>query len=125
MTYNVMALLDDMFERSAGNDSPACWPTSPPADDLPSPYWSKRAAALLATIADDDQRVALRDLYDEREAIAFVDGRLSPHDAGRLAYDELAETVKKSNLADDQALDCHPSIGYDKQHGTKKTQNDE
>jgi hypothetical protein len=59
----------------------------------PRRRWKEQAAALLATVADSTLREDLRHLFDEREAIASVDGGLDDYRASQLAYQELAARV--------------------------------
>jgi len=53
--------------------------------------WAKRASALIASLNDEDQRVAARDHFEERAAICEWDGGLSRQDAEALAYREIRE----------------------------------
>jgi hypothetical protein len=69
--------------------------TSPTA---PRSRWREQAEALLATVDDPDLREDFRLVYDEREAIASVDGGLGDDDAGRLAYAELVAAVDGKGL---------------------------
>ena len=59
--------------------------------------WAQRASALLATVADAERRVALRDLFEERAAICEHDGKLSRAEAEQVAFEELRAA------ADDEA----------------------
>ena len=61
-----------------------------------SVYWAKQAAALLSAVERPDLRADLRYLFEEREAIACVDGHLSAHEAGRLAFDQLRRAIGPS-----------------------------
>ena len=70
-------------------------PTGDSGIEPRSVYWAQQAAALLSTINDGDLRADLRYLYEEREAIACIDGHLSADDAGRLAYGELRGAIQK------------------------------
>jgi hypothetical protein len=55
--------------------------------------WAMKASALLAGIGDTERRIALRDSFEERAAIAEHDGGLSLDDAERLAFEELAAAL--------------------------------
>ncbi len=70
-------------------------PTGDSGIETRSIYWAQQAAALLSMIDDDDLRADLRYLYEEREAIACIDGHLSADDAGRLAFGELRDAIRK------------------------------
>jgi len=59
----------------------------------PRRRWKEQAQALLTTVDDPDLREDLRHIFDEREAIASVDGGLDDDEAGRLAYRQLAGAV--------------------------------
>ena len=59
-----------------------------------SGYWAKRAAVLLANVQDDQRRADFRYLFEEREAIACLDGGLSADSAGRLAIGELRAAMR-------------------------------
>ncbi len=59
----------------------------------PRRRWSAQAQALLAPVTDQALREDLLYMFDEREAIASVDGRLSDDLAGELAYRELVPVV--------------------------------
>jgi predicted transcriptional regulator len=59
----------------------------------PRRRWKEQAEASLTTVNDPDLREDLRHIFDEREAIASVDGQLGDHEAGRLAYEQLAAAV--------------------------------
>jgi len=54
--------------------------------------WRQQAEALIVGHPDDDREDLLH-LFDEREAIASIDGNLDDDDAGRLAYGELASRL--------------------------------
>jgi hypothetical protein len=59
----------------------------------PRRRWREQAEALLATVADPAHRADLQHLFDEREAIASVDGGLDEDRAGQLAYREVIAHV--------------------------------
>jgi len=59
----------------------------------PRRRWREQAAALVSAVADQAHREDLQHLFDEREAIASVDGGLDDDHAGQLAYQELAAQV--------------------------------
>jgi len=59
----------------------------------PRRRWRAQARALLAPVTAPAVREDLLYLFDEREAIASVDGRLSDDLAGELAYRELVPRV--------------------------------
>jgi hypothetical protein len=59
----------------------------------PRHRWRTQAQALLAPVTAPALREDLLYLFDEREAIASVDGRLSDDLAGELAYRELVPKV--------------------------------
>ena len=79
-----------LLSREAGES-----PTGDSGIEARSAYWAQQAAAMLSTIDDDDLRADLRYLYEEREAIACIDGHLSADDAGRLAFGELRGAIQK------------------------------
>jgi len=56
----------------------------------PRRRWKEQGDALLATVDDPAPREDLQHIFDEREAIASVDGGLDDDRAGQLAYRELA-----------------------------------
>jgi hypothetical protein len=55
----------------------------------PDARWRSQAEALLSRLADAEPRGELLEAFDERRAIAAVDGGLDEDRAGRLAYREL------------------------------------
>jgi len=59
----------------------------------PRRRWKEQAEALLMTVDDLSLREDIRHLFDEREAIASVDGGLDDDRAGRLAYRELEDRL--------------------------------
>jgi len=59
----------------------------------PRRRWKEQAEALLTTLDDPALREDLRHIFDEREAIASVDGGLGDDEAGRLAYEQIAAAV--------------------------------
>lgn len=59
----------------------------------PRRRWKEQSESLLTTVDDPDLREDLRHIFDEREAIASVDGGLGDDEAGRLAYQQLAGAV--------------------------------
>ena len=59
----------------------------------PRRRWKEQAESLLAAVGAPGLRDDLRHIFDEREAIASVDGGLSDDEAGRLAYQQLAAAV--------------------------------
>ena len=58
--------------------------------------WARQAAALLATVADPDRRVDLRELFEHRAAVCEFDGGLSRPDAERIALAELQAAMQKA-----------------------------
>ncbi len=62
----------------------------------PLDYWARQAAALLATVADPDRRVDLRELFEHRAALCEFDGGLSRTDAERIAFAELQGCARGS-----------------------------
>jgi hypothetical protein len=60
----------------------------------PRRRWREQAEALVAMHPDEDREDLLH-LFDEREAIAALDGGLSDQDAGRLAYQTLQAGMKE------------------------------
>ena len=62
----------------------------------PRQRWRSQADVLVADVPADDREDLLH-LFDEREAIASVDGGLDDHDAGRLAYDTLCDHLREQN----------------------------
>ena len=64
-------------------------PEAPRQMDVRSQQWAQRASALLATVADAERRVALRDMFEERAAICEHDGGMLREEAERLAFEEL------------------------------------
>ena len=59
----------------------------------PRRRWKEQAEALLTTVDDPALREDLRHVFDEREAIASMDGDLGDDEAGRLAYEQIAARV--------------------------------
>ena len=59
-------------------------------------HWARQAAGLLATIADPDLRVDLRELFEHRAAVCEFDGGLSRADAERIAFTELQAAMQKA-----------------------------
>ena len=55
--------------------------------------WAQYASALLATVADVERRVALRDLFEERAAICEYDGGMLREEAEQVAFEELRAAV--------------------------------
>ena len=68
----------------------------------PRRRWKEQAEALLTTVDDPGLREDLRHIFDEREAIASVDGGLGDDQAGRLAYRQLAAAVAALPGEEDQ-----------------------
>lgn len=66
-------------------------------DQLADPRrrWKEQARSLLATITDPALREDLQHLFDEREAIASVDGGLDDQSAGQMAYETLKNHLRK------------------------------
>ena len=60
--------------------------------------WVRRAAAILAEVADNDLRADLRYCYEERCGIAEYDGELSRPDAEKLAYHELLRAMERDGI---------------------------
>jgi len=57
--------------------------------------WARRAAALLATVADPDRRADLRELFEHRAGVCEFDGNLSRDDAERFACGELRAAMRR------------------------------
>lgn len=57
--------------------------------DDPRRRWHEQTSALLASIADDAVRDDLRHIFDEREAIASIDGGLDDDHSGQIAYETI------------------------------------
>ncbi len=55
----------------------------------PRRRWRLQAESVLANVVDPDLHECLQHLFDEREAIAVVDGKLCENEAGRLAYEQV------------------------------------
>jgi len=60
----------------------------------PRRRWRSQAEALIAGCLDEDCEDLLR-LFDEREAIASVDGGLDGHHAGQLAHETLKNHLRE------------------------------
>ena len=60
----------------------------------PRRRWREQAEALIAGRPDED-REGLLHLFDEREAIASIDGGLDDHQAGQLAYETLKNHLRE------------------------------
>jgi hypothetical protein len=58
-----------------------------------TPTNAQRAAALIADVADDALRVALRDGFEERMSICTIDGGLTDAQAERIALAEVRDTL--------------------------------
>ena len=86
---------DAATDKSLLPREPGESPTGDSSIETHSVYWAQQAAALLSMIDDDDLRADLRYLFEEREAIACIDGHLSADDAGRLAFGELRGAIRK------------------------------
>ena len=87
--------VDAATDKSLLPREPGESPTGDSDIETRSVCWAQQAAALLSMIDDDDLRADLRYLYEEREAIACIDGHLSADDAGRLAFGELRSAIQK------------------------------
>lgn len=59
----------------------------------PRRRWRVQAEALVGAVTDDDLRHDLLETFDEREAIASVDGGLDDEAAGRLAYEVVLQEL--------------------------------
>ncbi len=86
---------DAATDKSLLPREPGELPTGDSGIEARSAYWAQQAAALLSMLDDDDLRADLRYLFEEREAIACIDGHLSADDAGRLAFGELRGAIRK------------------------------
>ena len=60
----------------------------------PPGAWARRAAALLATIDDPDQRAALREDFEHRAGVCEFDGGLSRDEAERVAFVEIQSKLR-------------------------------
>jgi len=60
----------------------------------PIPRWREQAEALVAGHPDEDREDLLH-LFEEREAIASVDGGQDDYRAGRLAYEALNHRLRE------------------------------
>ena len=60
--------------------------------------WAQAAAAILATVADDDQRADLRYLFEERAGICEYEGNLSRVDAERIGYECLLRAMTEAGI---------------------------
>ncbi|WP_428388491.1 hypothetical protein [Mucisphaera sp.] len=58
--------------------------------------WLVRAHGLLEGVEEEPRRVALRDAFEERAAIACFEGGLSRAEAEKLAFDELVMELMKN-----------------------------
>jgi len=63
------------------------------APPLPAGTWGQCASALLARVADDAKRAALREAFEERAAICQHEGRLGVDEAERIAFLQLCSLV--------------------------------
>jgi hypothetical protein len=61
----------------------------------PRRRWRVQAEALVGSVAQPAQCDDLLELFDEREAIASVDGASGDDAAGRMAYEHLLEHVRQ------------------------------
>ena len=57
--------------------------------------WARKAAALLASVKDDERRADLRYQFEERAAICECDGGMSRAEAERFAFEEICQWLKK------------------------------
>ena len=62
----------------------------------PRRRWHEQVRVLLSTVDNPAVCEDLLHLFDEREAIASVDGGLDDHHAGQLAYETLVAHLKES-----------------------------
>ena len=60
----------------------------------PRRRWREQAEALIARYTDEDHEDLLH-LFDEREAIASIDGGQDDHHAGQLAYEALKDHLRE------------------------------
>jgi hypothetical protein len=60
----------------------------------PRRRWREQAATLIAAYPREPQEDLLH-VFDEREAIASMDGCLDDHEAGQLAYDTLCNHLRE------------------------------
>ena len=65
------------------------------ADNVLQDRWARRAAGLLATVADPQMRVDLREQFEERAGICEQDGGMTRAAAERVAYEEIAAQVNR------------------------------
>lgn len=81
MVIDARGFLEGLFHR--GDVAAAA-----PAEDVPVD-WARAAAALLAEVADDDDRAGLRYEFEERAGVHEYDGGLPRDEAERLALEHL------------------------------------
>jgi hypothetical protein len=61
----------------------------------PRRRWRAQAEAVIRKVEGQDLRQDLLDVFDEREAIASVDGGMDDDAAGQLAYETLVQELAK------------------------------
>ena len=64
----------------------------------PRRRWKEQAEAVLTTVENPALREDLRHIFDEREAIASVDGGLGDDQAGRLAYEQVLAALGHDSI---------------------------
>ena len=70
-------------------------------EDSTASVWARRAAALLATVSDDDRRGDFREVFEHRAGVAEFDGCQSRTEAERLAYAELQAAMRAAGEISD------------------------
>ena len=62
----------------------------------PRRRWREQTVALLAAVTDEEVRGDLQAFFDEREAVASVDGGQDDDHAGRLAYEAIGARLEEA-----------------------------
>lgn len=62
-------------------------------------YWARKAAGLLAGVADPDRRADLRELFEHRAGVCEFDGLLDRIEAERIAFEGLRDAAPKKTDA--------------------------
>ena len=63
---------------------------------MPAGTWARRAATLLARVTDAEERVDLRETFEERAGVCEYDGHLSRDEAERIAFGQLCKVMARA-----------------------------
>ena len=85
MSFNVIEFLDTLFVHTKESEAASRDATS----FKPPQTWAQKAAVLISGVSDGHLRAVLQNAFEERAAIAELDGGQLPDKAERLAFYEV------------------------------------